>query len=361
MGNGGHVARLSRRCARRGACGAAPAPCVREGCFSLDRDKLLYAILLTDTLEARDSDDMFSDLPMERVARYLEQRLPTLRETVFGLLQAPNEVLCLVLIQSYGRRMILELDSELLDALQPFLLLGMSIAELETITLIEGGQQLALWKFASATNRLHEESRVLAWSALNEYYYFRKRDYSYYLADEARFRAVSMSPGGAGNLRREALRQRDWHAVPAHSVENAVVEVMNFYGSRHFPIYVSLKDPPAQVAFWVEGLSVPFWVVGPRYAVPDERARHGEDALFAEAIAYWIWQFSPSLSPVLAPLAEEHRFVLLRLRLDPDEDWRRMPAPDQVDEATVVQATADPTSATLRHVASRPRRTLRQT
>lgn len=322
---------------------AAPdVPCLHEGFFILDRDKVLYAMLLVDPLDSYNPSEPLSEWEAGNLRDIAEDRLRAIEKFMLGWKPPPNEILFLVLLQTSGRVAALVLNP---NVLTKGLLLGMSAADLETIALLEGGDPLALWKYAKAAWRVRQHASLIAFGELDEFYLYRKFRYSYYVSDEAPPTVIGISAGGAGELRREVARKLDPHGALWYD-RNLVVEVASLYGTRDIPIYAPLATPGKQVALLVEGLPLPVWIVGARENEAEKRL-YQLSAQFADAIAYWLWQFTPSLAPALEPLADLFRRLLIRLHLPASEAWFRIEARDKAPEEPPIQVAVDPANGLL--------------
>ena len=127
--------------------------------------------------------------------------------------------------------------------------------------------------------------------------------------------------GGAGALRREVQRERDFRGVP-YTDPDQIVEVSSLYDDSSVPIYAPWwggRPNEKRVEILVEALPVDVWIVGPETAPkPDYRPLHFR---FADMIAYWLWQFAPTLAPHLEDLADHRYQVQIHLDFVSDEGW----------------------------------------
>jgi len=311
----------------------------------LDTDKLIYAVLVTDSLANYDAREPFGCWPVNGLDTKIDERLRLIEDYAFAMKQPPNDILLLVVLQGIGRWQVLGFDRPVEPVFSPFL--TMTAADLETIALLEGGEPLALWKYVRAACQIRSQTRVCAMGELDEFYIYRKSGYSYYISDEGRPSLLLISPGGAGGLRREVLRQRDWHAVPSYR-PGYVVEVTALHDTRTIPIYIPMSSLGQQVALLVEGLPLPIWIIGPSYEENDEQRKlHALYAEFAEAIGYWVWQFTPSLYPILQSLAPKHSHILIRLHLPPSEAWHRIKEREKKLGEMPLDVSADSASGIL--------------
>ncbi|WP_169981125.1 hypothetical protein [Tautonia rosea] len=275
---------------------ALAASCVREGFFSLDSDKLLHVILVTDFLDAYDPAEPFGEWPIGTVRDQVLGRIRRVREHLRSLDQPPSEVLSLFLTEGVGRGFVTGLDHP--DGYES-LRLYMAVANLETITMLEGRNPLLLLKYARAVDRLLDRSKVICFSELDRFALYRENDHCFYLGDDRRPDLLNISTDMGGHLRCEVARKFDWHAAVSFD-PGRYTEVAALHGTSGVPLYISrriLGTRTRRPAILVEGYTHPIWIIGPPYE--DDASLVGDGNIpfvFASAVAYWLWQMTPSLS-----------------------------------------------------------------
>lgn len=286
---------------------SSTVPCVRYGLFHMDKDKLICAILATDTFEQYPRDRAFSWWQWEREQEEIRVQIRLVEETLFSLHSPPNELLFLVLLQSSGRTLFW--DYQQLETPTSSLLI-LSAADLETIAFLESEEQLALWKYACHAAQVRERAHVLAVTELNEFALYRSCGHSYYVSNEERPEVLHLLPGGAGDLRQEVLRDYDPHPVPSY-VYPYVTDVVTMYGTREIPLYVPLRPHDRRPACLVEGLPLPIWIIGPTLEEGVAEVNLGFSSTIAASIAYWLWQCTPSLKTMLHPLTDAFSCIVI--------------------------------------------------
>ena len=112
--------------------------------------------------------------------------------------------------------------------------------DLHTITVLEGGNPLVLWRFTEQSNNIRKTTEIQSFSALDEFGSYRKSNYSYYFGDEKPPNFIWIGTEFSGGLRREALKKRDWHVVKYHD-NRSFVEVTTLHGTTEIPIYVPVS------------------------------------------------------------------------------------------------------------------------
>ena len=259
-------------------------PSTFEAVFSLDGDKVIYVLLATDDLHDYDVEKATSGyLDKERINR-MRNRVEQAEAEVLDSL-APNEVLHLVLVQGIAPGVLITSGffRRLLNPRQ----LAMSAGDLETISLLEAGDQLALWKYAGAQKRVRQRRAVHRVSnQLDEFCHYRRNGHGYYWSDDSQDEPILIPMGGAGDLKREVQRSRDLRGV-LYTEPNSIIEVTSLYDDPSIRIYTPWRggDLSEKVELLIEALPLDVWILGPD-DLPENRYRPLY-ALFADMIAYW--------------------------------------------------------------------------
>lgn len=323
-------------------------PCFQEAFFSFDSDKLAYVTLMTDALTDYSSQEPLGRWELKDIGDKLEARIREICDFTFTQLSGVNEIFCLLICQGSGRWYSLGFQKTF--EIEPRLMLGLSAADLETITLLEGGQPLALWKYAWASWKLKQKSKVVSCGELTKFYFYRKAGYTFYQNDESLPSLIVLGLGGAGDLRRELLHQRDWHAAPSY-VPNYVTEVTSLFSTRDIPIYIPksiLSRIRQRIAVLVEGLRLPVWIVSSDQEDSIQKEYRHLYAEFTQTIGYWLWQFSSSLNSIIQTFAAHSRTLLIELFIEPDEAWHYIQEQSVALEQEPIKFEANPVEATLK-------------
>jgi hypothetical protein len=287
----------------------APAV-VHDGYFSLDTDKLIYCLLVSDSLENYDREDPFGLWKTPNLPTVVGDRLRKVTEDVYSQCPQINEVFALVLMQTVGRFVAFGFDGSNIMSLP------ISAADLCTLCLLEGGKDLILWQFAKSKETIRRYAHITQTGVLDEYAVYRKNRYSYYASDDYRPNVIWMVPGGAGSLRREVYRQRDWHGVQSYE-PNRLIEVSLLH-TPDVPVYVPSERLGTRLALLVENLPLAVWVTEPDGHIPhDQRRLYGE---YVDALSYWLWQFESAIRPALQYYSGPHKFLRLIVQLDWEGD-----------------------------------------
>lgn len=291
--------------------------CFHEGLFVLDRDKALYAALVTDDLHGY-GDEVFGGWQPQSLAEKLEKRSQLVEEGIFTAPSTPNEMMVLFLIETMGRWHVTGFGSPPPPMESPRLIL--SACDLRTIAELEGGNPLLLWKYAVASERARDRMEVRPLSQLDEFHLYRTRGYSYYMSDERLPNLLVIGPGGDGELRRKAQRQRDWHGVASFE-SGYIAEVTCLHDDAAVPLYVAPAHFGRVVSLLVEGVGLPVWIVADR----DQSQKHpqfaGIQRRLCEMIGYWLWQFAPDISSLVGQFGGQHPVLTIRVVLLEEDRW----------------------------------------
>jgi len=287
---------------------------IKEGLFDLDLDKAIYVQFFSDDLTDYDENQVYGKWDCKSTVNSLETLQRKTEEKLFSSFSKLNEIIVLIVIQGIGRWYVAGVDESPPPYYSKKLLL--LAADLEQICLLEGGNKLILWQYATAHNDIRKTlSEVVATSLLDEFHYFRKGGYSYYCSDKARPDFIWFSPGGAIEICKEISRKRDFHGVPSFTL-NGIVEVTNLHDDTRMSIYTPMSNIGQRITLLLEGLPILIWVLGPEYQNNEERELHSMYAEFADMITYWLWQFTPSIYTVFESFRQKMSTILFNLKLE---------------------------------------------
>ncbi|MDD5313333.1 MAG: hypothetical protein PHO26_09895 [Dehalococcoidia bacterium] len=295
----------------------------KDGLFTFDSDKAIYVQLMSDNLGGLSVDEPARPWDPGILPELLEKRHDAVYQELLTEQPHFNDILWLILVQPIARGVSFTMKE---PASQHDLMLALSVSDLETLCQLEGEDRLSLWKYAKQKERIREQVAIGATGELDEFAMYRACKHSYYMSDDALPKAIAIAPGGAGELRRQTYVQADRHGVPAHRLHN-VSEVTRLHGyGATAPIYAPtdmsvLQD---QVTILVEQLPVPCWIVGDEYRDPSRKKARMLYAFMADMIAYWLWQFTPSLKRFIEPMQAFVDRVVVQIDLTPSEPWNEV-------------------------------------
>lgn len=299
-------------------------PCFQDALLSFDTDKWVYVALATDALSDYNPDEVSGHWEVTGLGQRIDARLRAMQRYILSSSEPPNELLILFLSQGFGRSTMVGSSGGDRAVNSP--LVGIMVDDLEIIAQLQGSGQLTLWKFGRAARRIRQELMIAPTSMLNEFFYYRKNDYGYYLTDDQTASFIVFEEGGAGKLRRELIHTRNWHAVVSHTGYGAV-EVTNLYDTSSAPVYGPIDILKGKLEMLVEGLPLPVWIIRSP-GIEIDNGLYVFYTNFAELIAYWLWQFIPSLSTPIASLTAKHSRLLIQLYLHPDGGWEKRQSSD---------------------------------
>ena len=289
-----------------------PAFPATRALYSIDSDKALELLLLTDPLEDFDPATIHGDWSHGELSERLDEEIRAFEVRMVMNGNAPNGALALVALASPGRSVLLGIGG--FRFARPLLFWA---TDLEVIAHAEPGHRLLLWQYAKASDRLRDYAAVQAFDPLDEFAVWRGYGFTYYMSDDGRPSGVLIPPGSAVDVRIETRDALDIHGVLAAS-GHSTVEVIRS-DKPDVPIY--LPRPGVVVAFSlvVEGLPMTLWVEAAR--TPDdprfEQLMHG----LVDLIAYWIWQFEPHLRETLERLAKRFDPIVIEVDFVESETW----------------------------------------
>jgi hypothetical protein len=302
-----------------------------EGVYAFDSDKLLHLLVLTDDLAAYNPDVLSGVWTEGNLGDTIEPRLSEVEEYLYSLEYAPDAVLHLVVLQGVGRRYFVGFRARLPHL--PGLLLVMTAADLDVIALLEHADQLALWRYARAHNRVRDYADIFAWSQLDEFNFYRARDHSYYTSDEGRPDFISIMPDGAAALKAELAKRFDFHGAETPD-RGSFIEVALAHADRAIPIYVPFPRSFMRPMMLVEGWPGPLWVVAPSTPPADARYR-GIYMQFLDFVSYWLWELTASLSPQIKRVHPAGETLEITVVLVENPHWFMRGDPEETEGATV--------------------------
>lgn len=283
-----------------------------DGFFSLDHDKVLYCLLVTDPLTRHFVEDPFGLWTDDALENRINERISEVETDLFAACPAPNDLFIVVVFQGLGGGASFGLKSTSSKCHS----IALSAEALYTVCVLEGGDPLALFNFARAREKARERVQITTTNVLDEFHLYRINERSFYFSDRTVPDVICIPPGDCLSLQVEIAKERDFHCAQLNT--DSVVEVANLHGNAEIPIYSPVKDLGERVRLLVEGLPVDVWVVGPGGTKKDD---HKHYALVADAISFWIWQFTAFLTPHLSDLSPK-RPIELKLNLPPADAWQ---------------------------------------
>jgi len=277
---------------------------VSESFYRFDTDKFAHVVSVVDPLENYDAGRAFGDAEFLHIQDELHERFEIVRAAIRNDL-SDAFVLHIACSAALGRSFFIGFTDSATDDRSA--LLVPSIDDLDVMTGIEAPDPLGLWKFGVASERLHDNSRVVSFSKLDEYAIYRENGNGFYLSDEGRPTMVSIQVGSGGELRANERRRLDQHAVVLPEGDR-VAQVSRWPADDDSSVY--RPDDPALRSLHLVEITAPCWVV-PAPESADE-TEPSED--LAEAIAFWLWRCRDMLISPLTTLLTEHSMLIVTVR-----------------------------------------------
>jgi hypothetical protein len=249
----------------------------------------------------------------DALIRSVDQRISQVESDVLAASPTPNDLFIVVTLQGPGGSAALGFGRTPANCPS----IALPADALRVVSLVEGSDPLALFNFARARDEAQKRCQIRATDILDEFYLYRKNEYSFYFSDQAPPDFIFIPPGDSLNLQMEIVRERDFHA--GRMRDGSSVEVTALHSTVSIPIYSPVSDLGERIRLLVEGLPVPIWITGPENNATS--GGHRTYALFADAISFWIWQFTPVLAPVLSAL-ESKQPIEIRMNLPAQEVWQ---------------------------------------
>lgn len=281
-----------------------PPRLVEESFYRFDTDKFAHVVSVVDPLVDYEAARAFGHAEFSDIQDELHERFASIRGAIRN--DHPDAfVLHIACSATLGRSFFIGFTDAATD--ERSALLVPSIDDLDVLTSIEAPDPLGLWKFAVASDRLHENSRVLSFSKLDEYAIYRDNGNGFYMSDDRRPTMVSIQVGSGGELRANERRRLDRHAVVLPDGEH-VVEVSRWPADEDSSVYRP-DDPKLRPLHLVE-ITAPCWVV------PEPETREEAEASedLAEAIAFWLWRCRDMLASPLVALLTHHPMLIVKVR-----------------------------------------------
>jgi hypothetical protein len=138
-------------------------PGAREEFYRFDSDKVLYLLMVCDTLEGFDANVIDAFWGSPALSRAIVERVKEVSHEFFSRMRSANELFCLFVPSSVNRIHEFALN-DWPDAVP---LLALEPDDLETIARVEAGNSLVLWKFAQRTKEMLGKLQLICFDELD--------------------------------------------------------------------------------------------------------------------------------------------------------------------------------------------------
>lgn len=286
-----------------------------EGFFSLDKDKVIHLLLISDDLAGWSSEVDGTTWEVQALMDTLQQRCQLVAREVKRQVPQVRKLLHLFVLQGVGRFSATGLRPQPQDG---SLRLCIAVELIEITSLLDHSDPLALWKYARAVESLQSRTQTLSLGPLAEYELYLSHRKSFYLSDHDLPSFLVLLDDLAVKLRSRVAKRHDRHGAWLPS-EDRAVEVLRLDPDADHPFFFEMRLDATRIRILVELQAVSIWLLCGRDSL---RPPYGPLYLdFARAIAYWLWQVEPSLKTVLASLGERPAVLEWELEIVPEEAW----------------------------------------
>ena len=299
----------------------------REHLFLFDTNKVACVFISTDDFFDYSGGNLFDYYQKEEYGELLNSHLTSDYYKIKKEFPDSAKILFLLVFQGVGRGIAVGLPCDELNRMCE--ILALSAAEIEILSFLYGSEQLLLYKFAIARDRVRDQNKVLAFSTIDEFEFYRSNGFCYY-ADDHKYDGINILPGTGIRTRIDYVREFDPHAVPFF-LSRGYVDVINLNGSIEYPIYAPVAYKKNPNGWYVEIEPVCFWVLFDRKYWNNQDKFRPNPINFLQFVTYWIWQFRDSIQNSVG-VTEICEQVLIEIRLDNLDDWKIGPRKNSADD-----------------------------
>jgi hypothetical protein len=274
-----------------------------EHYYRFDDDKVAHLLVIGEDLGARDPAVAHPVWRLGSRATEIEERRRRVAEQ-FEKEQPGVEIFNLTVLHGAGAAWI-----GVPGAKQPRAQLGLSLAELDVLSVIERNDPLALYKWARQRESSTAVDFVGAIDRLDSYASYRSRGYAF-PAPVLNVHAL-MTPVGAGiELRAEAKGLRDHHLALYEPGRGVQVERLSLDEPEE-PVR-RMTNPDLRMSLLIEDYDLPVWIRPPESSSAEEMEGNCD---IARMIGFWLGQMASELAPVLAALATKLSVLDIQLEV----------------------------------------------
>lgn len=306
-----------------------------EGVWGFDIDKAIYLATIEDHLTDFEDKETFGVWDSQHLLENISTRAEEVAEFLSTSYEGINDVFIILVISSFGRNSILMIPN--IHSNYSKTSLSLNSYELKVLAHIEGGKELALYKYSLAKDELYKTTEVISFSLLDRYNAFRSNGYTFYLSDRARPNLLHIGIGDGRYLINEYLSNLDRHLIHHYDGKH-LTEVIRLNGDARIPIYM---DPlyiqfSGKRALAVEDFRFPIWIIENKKSDADLfRGRLFAD--FIEMTAFWIWQLTPVLKRYLDLLFINHNSLSIFIDFESYESWNSMVVEEDLSSSSVAE------------------------
>lgn len=258
----------------------------KDEVFKIDTDKLAYCILVNDNLKKYGKNG-----PCEKIDLKYKSKLKNRIDLIinnFDSDESINDILIILFIGQSGRQYYTEMPNNVLM---------INCEEFEILVNSGKYDSLTLFKFA----KLLENRNIQGFSFLDKFSFYIEKNHSFYTVDK-KVDVLQLSPDVTSEytkkLRKKAIKDKDPH-LESYGDKLVLVEKINEF------MYVTASN-----LFLIKLHDQNIWINFENYF----------ESTIAEAICYWIWQFSDELQIDLNSLKNRPIFISINIEEYDDLD-----------------------------------------
>lgn len=261
----------------------------QESVWKLDTDKALYVAAVFDDFRDYVGYEVFEDQVGRSQGEIIDDQLANVEQKLYNDTINLGGIFYLIVQVGIGRSTIMGLNFAKLR--RKAIVTVFSASELNILSVLFPSDRFLLYKFAKAQQAIRDSTKVIAWSALDEFSIYRDNHFSYYLSDDARPALITISPGSEIGIVKEYLEKVDIHAVRSHRSQGWF-EVENYYRHQSCPIYTPINFNSLEFSLIVELPKITIWITADIDREQDDRLSETRSSFaFVDLISYWLWQF----------------------------------------------------------------------
>lgn len=262
---------------------------IQESVWYLDTDKALYVAAVFDDFRDFVGDEVFEVQNDRNQGEIIDDRLSSVEQKLYADAINLGGVFYLIIQVGIGRSTVMGLNFDKTN--KKAIATVLSANELNILSVLFPSDRFLLYKFAKAQQAILDSTKVIAWSALDEFSIYRDNHFSFYLSDDARPTLINIAPGSGLGIIKEYLDKVDIHAVRSYR-SNGWFEVENYYRHRSCPIFTPINFNPSEIALVVELPNTTIWVTANVDYEKESRISEKQNPFaFVDIISYWLWQF----------------------------------------------------------------------
>lgn len=286
---------------------------IKERVYRIDADKLAYVQLVVDDLSDYNDEEPYSLWKPQGLGETLDARRDTITKWLIGQKELEcKQVFLITAAGGVGRFVSFGLNKAPKQSRTVLLF----VDELRTLSYLGDCDNLSLWKYIEAKEKLLSTTDIIDMDFLNLYSFYAQNYHSFCCSSEKFPDFWWVSPEFSLNLTAKAVKKADIHAItrgnPPHHV---TIRRHPEYDS--IPIYLIEGGEFHLLTQVVEEYLQPIWVSYAEEDIPPD-LRYTIFQL-TEVLTYWIWQVTPSLKAHLDPLGMNP--IHVEFRLENMDSW----------------------------------------